>query len=652
MTTKTKIIDALGVEGLLLPTVLNEALAANDRVKYYFTLLQTAKSNCDDPVVNLPDLARERRASGVEDDDYDVVVSGSRREQDGSYSIPLVRRLFTSINDDMATMIAPVALAASSIATVDSAAYQQRLERAIDVSAPPADDRVSGETLDTMTHADRGRGDSLHLLVMDLHKELNRLQSEVAHENVAGASVYGITGTDRALVEGFMAGVNRTRPLKFDHPGLDATATRYGSQLVIQNDIGTTDAHVFVVHVHGLVTVVTYTDVHLQRALFFQQLLESFAVDWEDARSRRGEGFAGKDLYFLCTGSFQAADEDELQRYLRFLGSRLVFLIDWNKARKRLRNFLGKADAIALLKWAADNDLGHRGFLQLGGAQLIHDAVEYASTTPVRFGTRLDKVLGRSEASEYLKFVLRTASWGLQNGRSERLIRDEIKAELLNYFNSANQGLQDAAERHGTLVLEIANAVRAALLEACRGRNGKRNVRAAERAARWEKAADQILSETRAMIRSSAGPKFYIELLESADDAADSLEEVAFLITQLPQELPPTPAFQRVARLADMLVPLAQELIKCLAAVRHVHRGGNRNDVKDFLESVDRMVTIEHEMDDAQRHVTAALVRDLDDARQLFLSTEISRSLESAADALAHSGLMLRDYVLDEIMVA
>ena len=31
--------------------------------------------------------------------------------------------------------------------------------------------------------------------------------------------------------------------------------------------------------------------------------------------------------------------------------------------RKRLRGFVGKARAIDVLKWAADNDYGHRGLI-------------------------------------------------------------------------------------------------------------------------------------------------------------------------------------------------------------------------------------------------------------------------------------------------
>ena len=71
-----------------------------------------------------------------------------------------------------------------------------------------------------------------------------------------------------------MAGINRTAPLKFNHPGLATTATRAGARLVIQNDIGTTDAHVIVIHVQDLTVTVTYTDVHPERLAFFQDMLE------------------------------------------------------------------------------------------------------------------------------------------------------------------------------------------------------------------------------------------------------------------------------------------------------------------------------------------------------------------------------------------
>ena len=103
-----------------------------------------------------------------------------------------------------------------------------------------------------------GDADSLHRLIMDLHKTLNRLAASCAEEVVAGAHAHGLGPDDRPLIEAFMHGVDSTGALKFDHPGLDTTATRSGSRLIIQNDIGVTDAHVLVISIENLVVTVTY----------------------------------------------------------------------------------------------------------------------------------------------------------------------------------------------------------------------------------------------------------------------------------------------------------------------------------------------------------------------------------------------------------
>ena len=86
---------------------------------------------------------------------------------------------------------------------------------------------------------------------MDLHKVLNRLVADCSEEDIAGAQTYGLGADDRPAVEAFMRGVNSTAGLKFDHPGLAATATRVGPRLTIQNDIGATDAHVIVIAVEN-----------------------------------------------------------------------------------------------------------------------------------------------------------------------------------------------------------------------------------------------------------------------------------------------------------------------------------------------------------------------------------------------------------------
>jgi hypothetical protein len=69
-------------------------------------------------------------------------------------------------------------------------------------------------------------------------------------------------------------------------------------------------------------------------------------------------------------------------------------------------------DAVSLLTWAADNNIGHRAFLQAGDVHLVHSALERAAPALLRNGSRLDDLLGRDAARLFLMAVLRIASAG------------------------------------------------------------------------------------------------------------------------------------------------------------------------------------------------------------------------------------------------
>jgi len=513
-----------------------------------------------------------------------------------------------------------------------------------------AGDRVPAGTIDAITSADRGRGDSLHILVMDLHKALNGLQAALAEEVIDGAHAWRIAEADRPLVQAFMAGVKETAPLKFDHPGLDTTATRSADRLIIQNDFGTTDAPVRVLHGEGLAATLTYTDIHAQRAAFFQSLFKPFSVVWEETRARHSGTIKEEANYYLCIGRYEAPDAKTLQRYLTFLGSRIVFLIDWNRARKRLREFLRKGDVLRLLHWAAGNNVGHRGFLKLGGEHLLYEAIEFAQQTPLHYGERLYEMLGAEEALSYLKFVLRAATEGLLQGRTERFIRDEVKAELVRHFRSAQESLLSIASSHAQLVFDLASSLRDGLLRYGEGGEGDGLARGAERARSWEQEADQLVSRMRSLTRRTRKPEVYLTLLQEADDAADGLEEAAFLTTFLPKTPPAGELMEPVLSLAGLLVGGAAELVKLMEAASHVSREGAREDLQDCLEAVDRLVGIEHETDDAEREATRALLSLAPDFRTLHLLSNLARCLEESADALARSALKLRDHLLNDVM--
>ena len=74
---KTQILTAIGETGLQPEVRLNSALAANDRLKYVFSLLQMALTYAEHPDQPATTLKRERIACGIDDPVLDTVVAGS-----------------------------------------------------------------------------------------------------------------------------------------------------------------------------------------------------------------------------------------------------------------------------------------------------------------------------------------------------------------------------------------------------------------------------------------------------------------------------------------------------------------------------------------------------------------------------------------------
>ncbi len=634
---KTGILEAIGEADLRRAAAVNAALAANDRAKFLFSLLQMAASRAAHPDQPAADLRRERLACGLGDESLDEVVPGARAH--GAWvMIPHAPAVLARLAREVQLMAAPV----------EGGGFDQRLAALLAALPAVGDELVDPAAIAAMTRAAPAGEDSLHQLVMDLHKALNRLQTALAREALDGAAVYGLAEDDRPLVRAFMAGLNRTAPLKFDHPGLATTATRAGERLVIQNDIGTTDAHVIVLHVEGLAAQLTYTDVHPERLRFLQGMLARFPVSWGAAQIRMAAGLAEGAPFHLAIGRLEAADEAELRDYLAFLGSRLVFLIDWNRARKALRGFLRAPDRLAVLHWAAEQEFGHRGFLELGGERLINHAIESAAGGAMHFGDRLCDVLGDAAAAELVRFVLRTAREGLRARQSQGLIRDRVCAELRTHFSNEGRRLLGMAADHAGLVFEIATLVRDGIAAAAAGEGGMS--RRARRARAFEHDADQVVIEVHEAVRRRPDHDVMLRLIEAADDAADQLEEAAFLLDLLAESGARGLPLDRMGTLADLLVEGTQEWIKVLghACVLGTDAGGGtaHEDADDFLVAVDRVQALEHAADDAERGLRYEAVQQAQDFRQLHLYAEVGRALEEAADALNRACLITRDVVL------
>jgi uncharacterized protein Yka (UPF0111/DUF47 family) len=634
---KTEVLAAIGEAGLRRPAAVNAALAANDRVKYVLALLQTAAAHADDPNRPVAALRHERVACGIADRTLDSLAETARR-LDGSYQIPGAARLLERIAADMRQMAVPVIDAGGS-------GFASRLDALLAAFPNAAHDMLDAGTIEAMTRAGKPGSDSLHQLVMDLHKALNAQQAELAEETIDGACAYGLTAADRPRVAAFMAGLNRTAKLKFNHPGLGTTATRCNGTLVIQNDVGATDAHVIVAHVQGLAVSVTCTDVHEERLAFLRDMLAC----WQPVWSGGGSGHLGGTEFQLITGRFTAADEAQCRAYLEFLGSRLVFLIDWNRARKQLRGFLPNTARLALLRWAADQEVGHRGFLELGGARLVNQAIEAVAGSAIHFGDRLCDVLGVEETEAFLRFVLRTATEGLMARQSASLIRDRVRAELARHLSNEERRLLQVAAEHAGLIFELAALVRDAVLAVAAGEEiGS----AATRARDFEHDADRLVAAIWRAVKRRPDLAPFLPLLRSADDAADELEEAAFLLRLLTARPPTDPVLQSLQSLVALLLEAAQEWVKVLAHARHVHDPGSAEAIDDLLTALDRVAALEHRADDAERLLAEAALRHAADFRDLHIYAALGDKLEAAADALKRSSLLLRDEVLGDVLGA
>lgn len=636
-------LDAHGDVGAMpfrLTGAVRRALAAQARLAFVTRLLRHAAAQAEQPALDPLDLSVEREAAGLDDATLDDVVAGCRLV-DGAFRLPQAARLLRLLIEAVETLVVPLAVADAEGRRGGATTFHER-SRALLAALPALEGDLVPERWLELLSGDQPEG--LPQLATDLRAALEALQRSLAQEDVAGATAFGLEGEDRGHLAAFMAGLNRTAPLKLDQPGLATLASRSGGDLFVQVEVVPDEPHVLTVQVDGLTCHLVYLDPHLQRVRFFQGLLASHGLAWAETRAREARGPDGRETQYQAGGRVTLPDAAALSRFLEALGGRLVFLIDWNRVRKRLRSFVDGPASLDLLRWAADQGVGHRAFLSLGGERLVYEAIEGASPTPVRYGQRLDELLGREAAVDFLRFVFRAASDGLQRGRSERFIRDEIRADLLGRFETLEHGVLALASEHALLVAELAGAVRDTLAF-----EAGADPALARRAADWEARADGLVDRVRTLARRSPRAKLYARLLGEADDVADDLEEAAFLLT-LPPARAGGPARDALRPLAAHLVAGAEAWSECLRASAHVTRGGARQDLQTFLEAVDRLVTLEHQTDEAERAVTGLLFGEGIEPRQLVLFLRVGQALEQAADALARGALLLRDHFLTEVM--
>ena len=621
--------QAPALASLLRPAQVRAALKANDRLKLYLSVLQAAHAQAHHPREAALDLSREIAAADItvraEADWLHDLPATAASEADGALRVPDLPRLALRLADDLGVMARPLVEGDGA-----DAAFAERVthwQAELNALSGPV---LAAAQIEALTHGQRARGDSLHIMVMDLHKALNRLAAGLSTDRIDGAHCWQLAGddSDRPRIAAFMRGLNRTAPLKFDHPGLDTAATRDGDKLLIQNDIGTNDAHVLVIQVDTAaapqVITLTYSDLHRQRFAFFQRLLAEVGAHWGQAEQRTTQGLNQGDAYHVGTARFEAHDEAELAQQLEGIGERIVFLIDWNRARKRLLHFVSREGAVAVLEASTRARAGHMAWLNAGAERLIWDAMAAQGPSQFRLGDRLDQVLGEAEARDFLAGVLINAA---HHPNAPALLLDQTQAQLARRLRG-RRGDDDLLEEHAAYCHALAQGLRDALAHGLE-RDAPAAERLAARAKAWERHADQLVVHAR-------------ELAEHVD-ATPAIDGWT------------APVRQVLTELADAVLNAVQDHVKALAVARTLGEASAGDDQSEYLSAAWRVQQAERHCDELLRRARRELAtqcREQPDAVALTLGNELAAAIEQASDALLTLGWGLRERTMQRMGVA
>lgn len=655
---KEQAVATLGQKSLLMPAWVKSALLANDRLKLYLTLLQSAAQHAASPAMPVPDWGRDLAQAGLQEAGWLQDLVKTAYLEDSRMILPHLEQLMAALLADLTIMARPICDGGREGQQDLIARYDTWANKLPQMGK---EDGLSNETLVELTRGDRQRGaslhdsfhDSFHILVMDLHKQLNAMAGDVATETLDGAHVWQIIDTDRPLIEAFMRGLHRTAPLKFSHPGLDTAVTRDGARLLIQNDIGTNDVHVLVIEVAHHIINLTYSDLHAARFDFFKELLEQAGYEWSVFDPVTTAGLNAGKPYQVGKATL-AAKGQKLLDGLEAVASRIVFLIDWNRARKRLQNFISKPLAYALLQRSAQEELGHMAWLLAGGERLVFNTMQTVDSEAFRVGDRLDEVLGDTAAAEFLFALMRISSIMLRQQQPVALIADEARMLLVRVLRQRTFEFDLVAE-HAACCHALALALCDAL-ENSTGMDAAEGAALVLRAKASERQADHLLMEARQRAERQSRWMPVVALLEKSDDVADDLEEAIFILSMTlskPLAGLPAPVNEALRHLADTTLAAIQDQIRAIEIARHLSERGDAADSDLFLQALWRMLRAERQCDALSRQARMIIITSLADSPAgLMLASDLANTIEKASDGLLASGYALREMVLTKTGVS
>ena len=208
--------------------------------------------------------------------------------------------------------------------------YQRRLDQEIAAAPPCEDDKLTSSAIEGLARRTQNGHDSVQQLAMDLQWELNRLSKAMSPESIDGATAYGLSAADRTIVQAFMHGVNQTR--KLNSIDLDSGRPRRAKAIACPfRTISGRKTFTSSSSTCASSLPPWSTPTFIARACDSSTTcLLAYDIQWEAASVAAGAN------HEKTIGRYTAENQESLERFLAFVGSRLVFLLDWNRARKRL----------------------------------------------------------------------------------------------------------------------------------------------------------------------------------------------------------------------------------------------------------------------------------------------------------------------------
>ena len=260
----------------------------------------------------------------------------------------------------------------------------------------------------------------------------------------------------------------------------------------------------------------------------------------------------------------------------------------------------------------------------------------------------LDEALGATECVEFLQRVLRDTSQGLSAGRTARLIRDEVQADLSRRFETAESSVLTVLVRHLGLSRILAGAISDVLTATGSVTPAERRA-LAQRAKRLEEKADRLTVSAREIAARIREAGMLRPVVDEIENTTDALEDCAFLLCLVPEAEASVLAVPPLAQLSEIVTDSVGHMVRAVEAASRLP-AGQRADAVASLQAIDAVMNAERSADAAERDTFAALMAAArSDARSLVLGLEIARALEKATDHLSHSALSLRDRVLEEL---